>query len=77
MWLVKLWKSFLKHVDIESLRGLEKQRDKLMEEKSTKADLCRVLQVAQGVTKLSMEPGTIDWESTVNYLSNFYINFRP
>lgn len=76
MWLVKLWKSFLKHVDIESLQGLEKQLDKLMEEKSTEAVLCRVPQVAQGVTKLSTEHGTIDWESTVNYLSNFYIDFR-
>lgn len=76
MWLVKLWKSFLKHVDTESLQGLEKQRDKLMEEKSTKADLCRVLQVAQGVTKVSMEPGTIGWESTINYSLNFYINFK-
>lgn len=57
MWLVKLWKSFLKHVDIESLRGLEKQPDKLMEEKLSKADLCRVPQVAQEVTKLSTELG--------------------
>lgn len=53
VWLVKLWKSFLKHVDIESLQGLEKQLDKVMEEKPAKADLCGVLQVAQGVTKLS------------------------
>lgn len=55
MWLVKLWKSFLKHVDIERLQGLEKQPYKLLEEKPTKADLCRVPQVAQGVTKMSTE----------------------
>lgn len=57
VWLVKLWKSFLNHVDIESLQGLEKQLDKLIEEKPTKADLCVVPQVAQGVTKLSTELG--------------------
>lgn len=57
MWLVKLWKSFLKHVGIESLQGLEKQPDKLMEEKPTKANLCGVPEVAQGVTKLSTELG--------------------
>ena len=62
-------------MDVESLQGLEKQPDKLTEEKSTKADLYRVPAVAQGVTELHKEPGRIYWESTVEYLRNFYINF--
>lgn len=71
MWLVKLWKSFLKHVDIESLQGLEKQRDKLMEEKSTKADLCRVLQVAQGVNQA--EHGA--WDNRLGKYCQLFIEF--
>lgn len=49
-------------MDIESLQGLEKQLDKLMEEKSTKAGVYSVPPVAQGVTELHVEPGRIYWD---------------
>lgn len=46
-------------MDVAILQGLEKQPGKLMEEKSTKADLYRVTLVAQGVAELHVEPGKV------------------
>lgn len=57
-------------MDIESLQGLEKQLDKLMEEKSTKAGVYSVPPVAQGVTELHVE------NILGCHLPNFYIHVR-